>query len=439
MGRRTTTLVCTTLVLFGASGCSSAEKPVRIGVLADCSGLFAQSRELSLAAVSLPLIERGARIADDGVVAGVQDATVAGRTVELIPECTEFTYVHRLVAATRRLVEERHAEIVIGPIGSPDGFVFRELADRFPDVTFLHGVTTSQEVTLRDAPDNLFRFTPDGAQSLAGLGAYAYRDLGWRKAVVVGEPFVDQWEAAAGFIAEFCSLGGAVVERDWSTLQYDPKPTTTAHRHATKADGVVLLTDYTSPTAYLRAYRKAVERLPVSLLVGGSWFSATESFREQGGVDLRGVVRAGYIPLAPDAAGMREYKESFADAFPGLGASAGDPLAVPRYTAMNAVLNALEATGGELGHGQVAFRQALRSRETDAPFGAVKLDRNRQMTGHTYLERATAGAGGKTVMEPVRTLDGVEQRFDGIFTPASAPPSAVAPACVRGTPPPWAR
>ena len=432
-------LVWATLVLFGASGCRSAEEPVRIGVLVDCSGLFAQSRELSLAAVSLPLIERGARIADDGVVGGVQDATVAGRKVELISECTEFTYVHRLVAATRRLVEERHADIVIGPIGSPDGFVFRELADRFPNVTFVHGVTTSQEVTLRDAPDNLLRFTPDGAQSIAGLGAYAYRDLGWRKAVVVGELFVDQWEAAAGFIAEFCSLGGAVVERDWSTLQYDPNPAATAHRHATTADGVVLLTDYTSPTAYLRAYGKAVERLPVSLLVGGSWFSTTESFRAQGGVDLSGVVRAGYIPLAPDEAGMREYKKSFADAFPGLGASAGDPLAVPRYTAMNAVLNALEATGGELGHDQVAFRQALGSRETDAPFGTVKLDRNRQMTGHTYLERATAGPGGKTVMESVRTLDGVEQGFGGIFTPASAPPSAADPACVRGTPPRWAR
>ena len=41
------------------------------------------------------------------------------------------------------------------------------------------------------------------------------------------------------------------------------------------------------------------------------------------------------------------------------------------------------------------------------------------MTGQRHLERATAGAGGKTVMEPVRTLDGVEQSFDGIFTPAS--------------------
>ena len=115
-----------------------------------------------MAAVSLPL-DRAWRpgVADEGILAGVEDATVAGRGVELLPECTEFTYVHRLVAATRRLVEERDADVVIGPIGSPESFVFRDLAVRYPDVTFVHGVSARAGGDPRDAPDNLFRFTPD--------------------------------------------------------------------------------------------------------------------------------------------------------------------------------------------------------------------------------------------------------------------------------------
>ena len=437
MRRRAATLVGIALLLV-VSGCGSTEEPVRIGMLADCSGLFAQSRELSLAAVSLPRIERGARIADGGILAGVEDASVAGRDVELIPECTEFTYVHRLVAATRRLVEEHEADVVIGPIASPDSFVFRRLAEHFPATTFVHGVTMSQEVTMRDAPENLFRFTPDGPQTTAGLGAYAYRELGWRKAVVIGELYADGWETGAGFVAEFCSLGGAVVERDWYSL-FDPKPTASAQRHATAADGVVLVTEYTPPTAYLRAYGKVAGSLSDALLVGGSWFSTPSGFQGSPGVDLNGVVRAGYIPLAPEAAGMEAYADSFQRAFPGLGASAGEPLAVPRYTAMEAVLTALEATGGELGDGQAAFRAALGRGELDAPFGAIKLDPNRQMTGHNYLERATVAAGGAVAMEPVRALDGVGQTFDGLFTPETKPPSAIDPGCVRGTPPAWAR
>ena len=113
-----------------ASGCS----PTAPG----CSRSRASCRSQQS---SLPLVERGAQVAEGGIVAGVEGASVAGRDVELLPACTEFTYVHRLVAATRRLVEEEHADIVIGPIGSPDGIVFRSLAEKYPAVTFLHGVS----------------------------------------------------------------------------------------------------------------------------------------------------------------------------------------------------------------------------------------------------------------------------------------------------------
>ena len=105
-----------------------------------------------------------------------------------------------------------------GPFGGPESGAFREIARRNPAVTFLSGVTTAQEVTLRGSPTNHFRFTPDGAQTTAGLGTYAYRDLGWRTAVVVGEPFTDGFETAAGFIAEFCALGGTIAARDWFSL-----------------------------------------------------------------------------------------------------------------------------------------------------------------------------------------------------------------------------
>ena len=69
---------------------------------------------------------------------------------------------------------------------------------------------------------------------------------------MVGELWVDDWESAAGFVAEFCALGGTVVERDWFSLQ-TPDPSAAARRHA-DADGVLLLTEYTPPAAYLAAY-----------------------------------------------------------------------------------------------------------------------------------------------------------------------------------------
>ena len=128
----------------------------------------------------------------------------------------------------------------MGPIGGGENVVFRDLARRFPEVTFLASEMGAQETTLRDPPPNYFRFAPTGAQTTAGLGAYAYRDLGWRRAVIAAEDWYPGWEAAAGFVAEFCALGGSVVERDWyALLGVDAR--TAALRHAAKADGVLVI------------------------------------------------------------------------------------------------------------------------------------------------------------------------------------------------------
>ena len=83
--------------------------------------------------------------------------------MELVPACTELTYLHLLILATRRLVEQDHVDIVVGPIGGAESVTFRRLAERYPDVTFV-AAYGAQEATLRDPPGNLFRVTPDGPQ-----------------------------------------------------------------------------------------------------------------------------------------------------------------------------------------------------------------------------------------------------------------------------------
>ena len=50
---------------------------------------------------------------------------------------------------------------------------------------------------------------------MAGVGAYAYHTLGWRTAATVAMSDAFDWAQAAGFDAEFCSLGGTIVKRIW--------------------------------------------------------------------------------------------------------------------------------------------------------------------------------------------------------------------------------
>ena len=110
-----------------APACSAEREPVRVGVLLECSGSSSGSHDSVLAAASLPLLERGGRRTGEQVT-----GSAGGRRVELLPACTEFTYLHKLVFATRRLVEVDGVDVVIGPIGGAESVVFRDLARTVP-------------------------------------------------------------------------------------------------------------------------------------------------------------------------------------------------------------------------------------------------------------------------------------------------------------------
>jgi branched-chain amino acid transport system substrate-binding protein len=155
---------------------------------------------------------------------------------------------------------------------------------------------------------------------------------------------------------------------------------------------------------------------------------------------MTGVVLGGYVPLDPDNRSMRAYRTSLARAYPTLqpGAAYHDPT-YASYTAMEALASALEVTDGELGEGQAELRGALARLELELPQGAVRLDRNRQAIGEISLERIVRTASGRAQLEGLVTVENVEQRFGGLFTPETPPPSPVTPPCLKGSPPAWAR
>jgi branched-chain amino acid transport system substrate-binding protein len=428
------TLGAAALVL--AAGCGGKD-PVRVGVLVDCTGIVGAAKEQVRAAVTLPLLERGAQVGD--AIGEVQGARVAGRPVEIVESCTELTYFSRLITATRELVEDEDVDVVIGPVGTPEGPVMRTLAERYPNVSFILGPGLAQEATLRESQPNLFRFQPDGEQNVAGLGTYAFKELGWRRAVVVAEGYSGGWEHTAGFVAEFCALGGTVVERDYTSL-FTPDPSAAATRHARSADGVALFTTFFTPIPYMQTYAAAVKSgLGRRLVISGNGFLWDPNSFAPPRVDTSGVVLSGYVPLDSGDRAMRAYRESFERTFPELPANAAvNPYSVTFYTAMEAVASALEATGGELGDDRIELRSALAGVELDAPQGTVRLDDNGQVIGDIALERIVRTGDGKAELESVRRIEGVDQSFGGLFTPQTPSPSWASPACKKGKPPPWA-
>jgi branched-chain amino acid transport system substrate-binding protein len=421
------------------SACGARDSDaVRIGVLADCTGGLGAFRDVMLAAAELPLLERGARLAGSKPSDGVARAQVAGKPVELVLGCSEWSTYRVLIAEARRLVEKERVAIVVGPGGDADGLVLRELARRYPDISFVPAESRAPETTLEDPAPNLFRFQPDAAQLTAGLGSYAYHNLGWRTAAIVAADHVLGWPEVAGFVAEFCALGGRVVARFW-TPPAVPLSATLATRIPRHVDGVALMpaiafVDWSGfVNAYARLHPDTARRLvlgPEALIQKTNRASAARF--------APGVVAGDQGEFQMSNASWRRLQGRFAHHFPGIlpsGSSPAEyPLVVAYRNAMEAALKGLERADGDPGR----LVAELGDVEIDGPTGRIRLDRNRQAVAPVYLSRVERGARGEPVVHTLRVVRNVEQTFGGYFTSKMPPPTRTTPACKRVTPPPWA-
>jgi branched-chain amino acid transport system substrate-binding protein len=417
------------IVVLALAACGGGDgRAIRIGVLAECTGGFGAFRELELSAARLPLREREGR--------------VAGERVELVTGCAERTTYSVLIAEARRLIEDERVDVLIGPPLDSDGLVLREIARRSPEVTFVLTDSHAQSTTLRDPAPNLFRFEPDGAQQTAGLASYAYHQLGWRTAVVVGEDFVSSFERAAGFVAEFCALGGRIEKRYFVPVgAVSPELAAAIPPHV---DGVALLpwsAGFLDWSPFVRAY--ASRRPPAARhLVLGPEMVLNAANRARLARAARGVVAGGSQPYVSDNPVWLRVRREFGRWFPGVVATrtvpAEFPLGLAYHNAAEATVEALERVNGDLSRGQARFREALARLTLETPTGTIRLDRNRQAIASAYLTRVGLTPAGKPALRTIRTVPNVEQTFNGYFNARTQPPSAVAPECRRHNPPPWA-
>ena len=115
-------------------------------------------------------------------------------------------------------MEQEGADILVGPLSGDEGIAVANYAKEHPDKTFVNGIAGAQDSTLKVQAPNFFRFHPDGAQWSAGLGDYAFNELGWKKAAIVGDDYSFPYTSLAGFVAEYCSIGGNITKRVWAPL-----------------------------------------------------------------------------------------------------------------------------------------------------------------------------------------------------------------------------
>src|SRR2546423_3299919 len=203
-----------------ASGKTAAAAPIRIGILSDCQGAFGNQYDADIGGAIAAFVQfAGAKAKNrDKPSAGMTGGSVAGHPLKIVGFGCSNDRADTAIKETKRLMEQLHADVLIGPLSGDEAVAVSHYAQAHPAKTFINGTAGSQDPTLQIHPANFFRFNGDGAQWNSGIGDLAYRKLKWRKAAIIMDDYSFGWTSSAGMIADFCSVGGQIVKRGFPPL-----------------------------------------------------------------------------------------------------------------------------------------------------------------------------------------------------------------------------
>jgi branched-chain amino acid transport system substrate-binding protein len=424
------------------SAAPEGDQVVRLGILGQCAGPFGGFHEDVVGGTVLAMVNEAGATSNSATSAldGWTGATAAGTPIELVGiGCGDDT-PDTILGEVRRLVEQLDANVVIGPLSGDEGIAIAEYAKANPDVTFLSGIAGSQEPTLEVQAENYFRFHGDGAQWNAGLGDILYNEEGWRTVAVIADDYSFGHTSAAGFIADFCGVGGDVVSRVFPPLGTTDYSSFVAQLpDPDEVDGYFWVVGGTGTQAALEAFVNAKGDLTGDQHAGNLFFNP--GLASALGPNIAGAYVGGFATLPGDVqtpeieAYLASADEAFESLAGGLTGNEPGPASVAAsfgffygyYSAGVALVRGLEAVDGDVSD-QAALQAALADLSLDLPYGEVSLDENRSGIIDTYVQQLVL-EDGEVVAETKAIIPGVTQAFGGTFSEDTPPPGRDFPGC----------
>jgi branched-chain amino acid transport system substrate-binding protein len=427
----------TAIAAAAALARSSAASPIRIAVLSDCQGDFGSFDNQDMAGVVTAMAQFAGGHAKnpnkprDGWVG----ASIAGHPLELVGVGCGNATPDKAIAETKRLMEQLKADIMIGPLSGDESIAVANYAKQHPTKTFVDGAAGAQDTTLKVRAPNFFRFNGDGAQWNAGLGDLAYHKLGWKTAAVVADDYSFAWTSTAGFIAEFCGVGGNVTKR-----VFPPLGTTDYSSYAqqlpTNVDGTFVAVGGAGLIPFLKAYEQAHGPIDGKKFIGNLFWGTPGEFQQLGtrvaGAYLGGAGTAGDLATPAAQAYSKQVGKVF-HTIPPFGAAApqaSSTFTYGYYINTWGLLQGLKAVNGDISGGQKALQQAIGKVSLNSPYGPVKLDANRQAILNVFYQQLYL-KDGKLAVKTVGEVPGVTQTFGGTFSTSTPPPGRNNPPCTK--------
>jgi len=416
-------------------------EPIRVGFLSDCEGAFGSFFEPTASGFNLAMIKyAGATAAGEKPTDGIEGAKVGNSEIEVVGYgCADDT-ADKAIEETRRLMEQENADILVGPLSGDEGIAVANYAKEHPDKTFVNGIAGAQDATLKVQADNFFRYHPDGAQWSAGLGDYAYNDLDWKTAAIIGDDYSFPYTSLAGFVAEFCAIGGQVTKRIWAPLG-EKDYSSYISQIPDDVDGIYVGIGGSGLVSFINQYEQQRGEVDTERMLGNVFWD-DPLVLEEVGAKLVGGVTSAMTAGDMNTPEVEAYIEGLRDAYGDEVASAGPSVfSYGYYTGTTALIKGLEAVNGDISD-QAQLQEALASvtlSGEEAPYGDVELDENRQAISNVFVKEIVKDANGDGMpdVKTIRRIPDVDQTFNGVFTPETPAPDRNNPKCEKADAPPW--
>jgi branched-chain amino acid transport system substrate-binding protein len=434
------TVVASAVVAVWATGstASSHARAVRVAIMTDCKGAFAFGYEFDIGGAQAAFAQyaHGKAKNKNKPSAGMTGIRVGSTPIQIVGYGCGNDTVPLAVSETKRLMEKLKADVMVGPLSGDEAVYVANYAKAHPTKTFIIGTAGSQDPTMQIAPRNMFRYHGDGAQWNAGAGEIAYKVLGWRKAAIIEDDYSFGWTSAAGFIADFCAVGGQIVKRVFAPLNTtDYAPYIRQLPPPNQIDGLFSTIGGTGTAASLKAYEQAFGKIDPKKYLGNLF----SSFLGADKVVAPKVVGS-YVGGFGTAAGLKTpvadaYRKKVSSVYPKI--PTDDGFVYNYYNAAWALVQGLTKSGGALGAKlDAAMPRTIRPGFQISNGGVLHLDSRRQAIQDQYQLQLVKNADGSVGPQVVAFVPNVDQSFGGLFKPSSPPPGRTQPPCVK-TKTPW--
>jgi branched-chain amino acid transport system substrate-binding protein len=361
---------------------AQGSSPIRLGFLTVKTGPLASGGIQMEQGLTLYLKER--------------DFRLAGRPVQLF---TADTGGSPAVARTKlqELVERNNVHCMIGPLAAFEALALDDTIRQKQLPTL--SVAAAEDMTQRNANPWFVRALATSAQCSYPMGAYAAKELKYKRAALIADDFAYGHELNAGFQRAFEDAGGKVVQKLWPPLVTPDYATYIAQL---KRDLDVIFMGFAGSNGFkfFKQYKEYGGKTPIL----GGMTAVDESLLQQMGDDAIGTVSTCWYSGELDnpsnkklVDGMRrEYK-----AETGMYAAA-------TYTNGAVLEAALQMIDGKADD-KNALMKALRSAKVNETCrGPVRFDQYGNAVGNVYIRKVEKKAG-RLVNSVIKTYDNVSQ------------------------------